>query len=263
MLVQAEEQCAIDYGKTDVVGACAGSQLVLLATPIGAIIDLLEKLGPVLPPDCLITDTGSTKAEIILRAQQVFGEASQRRFLPGHPIAGKELGGIENADAALFAGATWVLTPQGGSSAAVRPEFTSGLHGAFGRLLDQIGANVVMLTAERHDRLCAYLSHLPQMLSTALAACVVDAIGDDQARDLLAGRAFREMTRVAASPYSMWRDIALTNTTNLSDVLLQLEQKLAHIRENLRTRALQEEFDRAHELFDPPKETDDFDPPTF
>jgi prephenate dehydrogenase len=263
VLSEAEARGVVDRGDTDAVRSCVGSQLVVLATPIGAIIDLIEKIGPLLPPDSLITDTGSTKTEIAIRAHQVFGEAAQRRFLPGHPIAGKEVGGIEHADADLFSSATWVLTPQGGSLAAVRPEFGGGMPGEFVRMLDGIGAQVVMLTPERHDRLCAYLSHLPQMLSTALAACVVDAIGEDGAREMLAGRAFREMTRVAASPYSMWRDIALTNTQNLSEVLLQLDQKLAHIRENLRTRALQEEFDRAHELFAPPMPKDDFDPPKF
>ena len=263
VLAEARQAGAIDASEPDPLLACQGSQLVMLATPVGAIIDLLEKIGPVLPPDCLITDTGSTKADIAERAQQVFGEAANRRFLPGHPLTGKERGGIEAAEADLFSGATWALTPRDGAAAAVRPEFTRAPHAEFMGLLESIGANLVMLTPQRHDRLCAYLSHLPQMLATALAACVVDEIGDDPAREMLAGRAFREMTRIAASPYTMWRDIALTNTKNLHDVLLQLEQHLAHIRENLRTRELQEEFDRAHELFEPAKPKDDFEPPRF
>ena len=262
-LAKAHRSGAIDRGELEAIRACEGSELIVLATPVGAIIDLIEKLGPLLPAQTLITDTGSTKMEISARARQVFGEAASRRFLGGHPMAGKEHGGVEHADAELFAGATWVLTPPEGASAAVAPQFTQGLHGEFVRLLTAIGANIVMIPPERHDRLCAYLSHLPQMISTALAACVVEQIGTDTAREMMAGRAFREITRVAASPYSMWRDIALTNTGNLHDVLLQFEQQLAHIRENLRTRELQEMFDRAHELFEPPKPKDDFEPPRF
>ncbi len=263
VLASAIANHVVDVAEPDALLACAGSQLVVLATPVGSIIDFIEKLGPVLSPDCLITDTGSTKVEIAARAKQVFGESATKRFLPGHPIAGRAHGGIEHADAELFTGATWVLTPQGGASDAVRPEFTRSPHAEFIRLLEALGARVVMLTPDRHDRLVAYTSHLPQMLATALAACVMEGVGDDPARELLSGRALEDMTRIAASPYAMWRDIALTNGRNLHDVLLQLEQHLAHIRENLRTRELQEEFERAHQLFEPFKPKDDFDPPKF
>lgn len=263
VLADPQLNLALDSAEPDPLLACAQSQLIVLATPVGAIIDLIEKLGPLLPPDCLITDTGSTKVEIASRAKQVFGDCASRRFLSGHPMAGTAQAGIEHADAELFTGATWVLTPQGGASDAVRPEFTRSLHGEFMLLLEAIGAKVVMLTPERHDRIVAYTSHLPQMVATALAACVMDGVGEDSARELLSARALADMTRIASSPYAMWRDIALTNTKNLHDVLLQLEQHLAHIRENLRTRELQEEFERAHQLFEPFKPKDDFDPPKF
>ena len=98
----------------------------------------------------------------------------------------------------------------------------------------------------RHDRICAWVSHLPQMISTALAASLEDEFGDDAELQAIGGRALREMTRIAGSPYSMWRDIALTNTENIQDALLRLEQRLAHIRENLRTRGLEQEFETAN-----------------
>lgn len=263
VLDAALQRGAIDVVESDAVRACDGSQLILLATPIGAIIDLIERIGPVIPADTLITDTGSTKFEIAARAQQVFGEDAVRRFLPGHPIAGKESGGIANADADLFVDRTWVLTPPGGASASVRPELTRSLHGEYMRLLEAIGANIVLLSPERHDRVCAYTSHLPQMLSTALAACVAEELATDPACEALSGPALRDMTRIARSSYNVWRDVAFTNTKNLHDALLKLEQRLAHIRENLRTRELDTEFDRAHELFEPPKAKDDLDPPKF
>jgi len=99
-----------------------------------------------------------------------------------------------------------------------------------------------------HDRLCAWISHLPQMISTALAAALVEEFGEDAPLLPAGGRALQEMTRIAGSPYSMWRDIAISNKVNLADAMLKVEQRLAHIRENLSTRGLAEEFERAHGL---------------
>ena len=99
-----------------------------------------------------------------------------------------------------------------------------------------------------HDELCAWISHVPQMISTALAATLVEEYGEEAPLMESGGRALREMTRTAASPYSMWRDIGITNKKSIGDALLKLEQRLGHIRENLDTRELEEEFERAHRL---------------
>jgi prephenate dehydrogenase len=96
--------------------------------------------------------------------------------------------------------------------------------------------------------LCAWISHLPQMISTALAATLVEEFGEEAPLLPAGGRALREMTRISASPYSMWRDIAISNRKNLEDALFKVEQRLAHIRENLASRALAEEFEQAHGL---------------
>src|ERR1700723_770385 len=103
-----------------------------------------------------------------------------------------------------------------------------------------------------HDRLCAWISHLPQMISTALAAALVEEFGEEAPLLAAGGRALREMTRISASPYSMWRDVAISNTKNIEDALLKLEQRLAHIRENLGTRQLAEELERANRLRERP-----------
>jgi prephenate dehydrogenase len=105
-----------------------------------------------------------------------------------------------------------------------------------------------VIDLKRHDRLLAWLSHLPQMVATALAASVEDEFGDDPDLYAIGGRALREMTRIASSPYSMWRDIALTNTANIQEAMLRLEQELAHVRENLKTRELAAEFERAQQF---------------
>jgi prephenate dehydrogenase len=233
---------AIDHGFSEPADAVRGSQLVVLATPVLAIVDLIGRLGPGLPPGTLLTDVGSTKAAVVERALSVFGKNAGKRFLAGHPMAGKESSGVEYADADLFQNAVWFLTPLPGQ------HLNEGLFAEFSGWIDRIGSRIAMLPAEDHDRLCAWISHLPQMIATALAAALVEEFGDDAPLLPAGGRALREMTRVAASPYSMWRDIAISNKKNLEDALLKVEQRLAHIRENLSTRALAEEFELAHDL---------------
>jgi len=242
VLARAKVAGAIDEGIADPAQATRSSQIVLLATPVGAILDLIERIGPTLGEGTLLTDVGSTKSEIAARAQAVFGSNAATRFLPGHPMAGKERSGIERADADLFENAVWLVTPLPGQ------DVEAGLSGEFLELVRGIGARVMALDLARHDRLCAWISHLPQMLATALAATVVDELGDDPELLAIGGRALREMTRIASSPYSMWRDIALTNSQNIDEALAQLEQRLAHIRENLRTPELKAEFERGNQF---------------
>jgi prephenate dehydrogenase len=239
VLAKARSRGAIDVGIQDPPQACEKSDVIVLATPVGAIIDLLERLGPVLPLETLITDVGSTKADLLARARDIFGDRARTRFLAGHPMAGKENSGIEQADAGLFTGAVWLFTPQPGQN------IRSGRLGDYVGWIERIGARTLEMDADRHDRVCAWISHLPQMLSTALAATLQEEFGHDPEVEAIGGRALREMTRLARSPYSMWRDIALTNAANIQDALQRLEQRLAHLRENLRTRELETEFDTA------------------
>lgn len=231
---------AIDLGTEDPVEAVAGSDLIVLATPVGGIIDLIERIGPIAPPDSLITDVGSTKKEIIDRARAVFGDKAPQRFLAGHPMAGKEHSGLENAESKLFLNAVWLLVPQ------AQQALDRGKIKDYCELLERVGVRLLKMEPERHDQMCAWVSHLPQMVATALAATLVEELGDNSDLHAIGGRALREMTRIASSPYSMWRDIAHTNTANIEHALARLEQRLVHIRENLRTPSLREEFDHAN-----------------
>jgi prephenate dehydrogenase len=242
VLQRAKRLGAIHAGNTDPLESLHGSDVVVLATPVGAIIELIDRLASHLPPGTLLTDAGSTKLEITLRAQNAFGTQANRRFLAGHPMAGKENSGIEFADPELFLGAVWFFTP------LPKQEIQAGLTGQYAALVKRIGAKIAVLDPAQHDQLCAWISHVPQMISTALAASLVDEYGARAPLLESGGRALREMTRIAASPYSMWRDIALTNKTSIADALLKLEQRLSHIRENLDTRALEEEFELAQNL---------------
>lgn len=242
VLERAKDRGAIDSGMVNSVDAVHGSDLVVLATPVLGILDHIERLAPALPARTLVTDVGSTKLEVAKRAAKSFGRAAGQRFLAGHPMAGKEQAGVEHADADLFEGAAWLFTP------LPRQNVSAGLCGEFLHCAEKLGAKVAILDPVDHDRFCAWISHLPQMISTALAATLVDEFGEDAPVLDIGGRALREMTRISGSPYSMWRDIAITNKDNLGGALLKLEQRLAHIRENLDTKQLADEFERAHEL---------------
>jgi len=244
-LEKARNRSAIDEGYANPGDAVRGSQVVVLATPVLAIIDLMERLGPALPARTLLTDVGSTKSSVAQQALKVFGKNAAKRFLAGHPMAGKELSGVDYADADLFQDAVWFLTPLAGQNLR---NLNEGLIAEFAGWIDQIGARIATVPPDEHDRLCAWISHLPQMISTALAAALVEEYGDEAPLLAAGGRALREMTRISASPYSMWRDVAITNKKNIEDALLKLEQRLAHIRENLGTRQLAEEFEAAHQL---------------
>jgi prephenate dehydrogenase len=242
VLERAQDCGAIDAGTSNPADAVRGSDLVVLATPVIPILDLIGRLGPSLPPKTLVTDVGSTKAEIVQRATKSFGRNAGQKFLAGHPMTGKEHAGVEFADANLFEGAAWLFTPLPGQNVH------AGLCGEFIHCAEKMGAKIAVVDPADHDRFCAWISHLPQMLSTALAAALVDEFGPDAPVLDIGGRALHEMTRISGSPYSMWRDVAITNRTNISDALQKLEQRLAHIRENLDSRELAAEFERAHQL---------------
>jgi prephenate dehydrogenase len=242
VLQQAIKAGAVDAGQSQPFTAARGSQVVVLATPVLGIIDLIDRLGSRLPSKTLLTDVGSTKAQILARAKTVFGKNAAMQFLGGHPMAGREQSGLEFADPDLFQGATWFVTPVRGQ------HIYESASGEYIEWLEKIGARIASIDAEEHDKLCAWISHLPQMISTALAATLVEEYGADAPLLEVGGRALREMTRISSSPYSWWRDVALTNRENLQDALLKLEQRIAHIRENLDTRELAAEFEKAHQL---------------
>jgi prephenate dehydrogenase len=227
--------------------AAQAADVYVLATPVLPILDWMKQLAPHLGEQQLVTDTGSTKTEICVLAEELFNSPGRAAFLPGHPMAGKESGGAALADAALFEGTRWLFTPLPGGAHPLAEEWRTWI--------ERIGAHIQDIDPVRHDEVCAWVSHLPQMLSTALAALLEDTFAPDPegmaAVTAIGGRALRETTRLGASPYSMWRDIALTNTDNIAATLNALEQRLAHLRENLRTPELREEFRTANRFRKP------------
>src|ERR1019366_6413226 len=247
-LTTAQDMGAIDsFVEREAAEATAAScDVTVLCGPVLSILDWMQRLAPVLGEQHLVTDVGSTKVQIAeLAAKLGYNQPGKAHFLPGHPMAGKESGGAALAEASLFQNAMWLFTPAVGvPSSALATEWR--------QWVAKFGARTMDLDPARHDEICAWVSHLPQMLSTALAALLEETFaGDPVGRDeisAIGGRALRETTRLGASPYSMWRDIALSNTEPIAATLHALEQRLAHVRETLRTPELKEEFRLANEF---------------
>lgn len=234
---------AIDEVAGDPIEAAHASEVVLLSMPIFATLDFMAQLSGRLTADHLVTDVGSTKRMISESAAQLYNKPNCPAFLPGHPMAGKERGGASLADANLYRGAVWLFTDD---AAARRTPRAAELVEDWRALVAAMGSRVIDLDPARHDELVAWVSHLPQFVATALSALLEDEVGDAPELKDVGGRALREMTRLGASPYSMWRDIAHTNTEAVERALQAMEQRIAHLRENLRTPELRSEFDQAN-----------------
>ncbi len=233
---------AIDEVFADVTEAVRGADLVILATPVAVILDHLPRLEPHLSPRALITDVGSTKRRICERAAELYTHGAL--FLGGHPMAGKERSGIANADARIFENARYVLTP-------AKPEdLDDDRVQAFRALVTAIGARPLTSDPATHDLAVAYLSHLPQLLSSSLASLIEEKHTAGDLSLELAATGFRDMTRLAESPYSIWRDICLTNIENIQVALEALTQKLESMKLHLSDRELEREFHQASRLRD-------------
>jgi prephenate dehydrogenase len=234
---------AVDSIATDALQAAREAQVVVLAVPIYATLDYMEQLSGVLGSEHLITDVGSTKAQIAAAAGRLFNTPDRAAFLPGHPMAGKERGGAALGDAGLFRGAVWLFTDD---PTWRRSQQSATLTKSWREWVVAMGCRTIDLDPVRHDELVAWVSHLPQFVATALSALLEEEVGNAPELKDVGGRGLREMTRLGASPYSMWRDIAHTNTEAIQNTLLKLEQRLAHIRENLKTPELRDEFEKAN-----------------
>jgi len=238
---------AVDDGARDFASAVRGADLVIIATPVGVILDSLSQLKANAKPGALVTDVGSTKRLICRRALEILGD--EPKFLGGHPLAGKERSGFENADAKLFEKARYVLTP-------VTPDDLKDKRvKAFSSLVELVGARPFVADPQSHDRAMAFLSHLPQLLSTGLASLIAEQSGEDFLPTEMAASGFRDVTRLAESPYDIWRDICLTNIENIQSALEALIDKLEHMKVHLTDRELQREFKQALKLREKLRET--------
>lgn len=194
-------------GELPVREAAQSADLLYLAQPISRILEILPELDAWVRPDALITDAGSTKNAIVQRAADTI---SGCQFLGGHPMAGREQRGVDAADPGLFRGRPYVLTP--GSPAELdRPRVRE-----FIQWIEKIGAFTLILDAVEHDRIVAYTSHLPQLVSTGLAALLADRA---EAQSRVFGPALVDSTRLALSSFDIWGDILATNRQEIGAAL--------------------------------------------
>ena len=213
------EESALANGVIEAVRPTSSPDLVVIATPAGSVTGLVNGvLKQFSGPNVIVTDVTGVKGSIV---QGVV----DHRFLGGHPMAGSEGRGLAGAQADLFQGCTWVLTPTEQTS----PETYGRLHG----ILREIGANVVAVSAEDHDRLVAIASHVPHLLAGALMNEASRVAEQDAVLLQLAAGGFRDMTRVAAGDPSIWPDILFENRTAVITALAALEERLGVLREAL------------------------------
>jgi prephenate dehydrogenase len=249
VLERALELGVVDEVSPQLQEAVKGADLVYIALPVGLAIERLPEIARHVPGHALVTDACSTKRALCTAADKCFSEGVL--FLGGHPMAGSEVSGIDGADASLFHGAKYALvgTAAEGASGVGPIEHGDTRIADFVRLLEAIGARPIWMDAETHDRATAFVSHLPQLVSIALAGVTREATDQTGLPLTLAGRGLRDALRLAGSPYSVWRDIVLTNTDNLDMALDRLMQAIEHLRAHLRQRELEEEFAAANDVY--------------
>ena len=210
---------AVDVGADDLV-VLAEVDLVILAAPVRQNVAILADLDANVRQSAVVTDTGSTKREIVAAAR---GLPPRLTFIGGHPLAGAAEGGLEHARPDLFAGRPWLLTAEddlGGEAMTRLSAFVRALR-----------AEPRAMTVAAHDRVLAFLSHLPQFTASALMQVVGDAVGQEGLA--LAGRGLADTTRLAASPADIWRDIAATNVDEIGGALDALIALLQDLRRDL------------------------------
>jgi prephenate dehydrogenase len=236
---------AVERGFVDAVeesferGEVCEADLIYLASPIGGIIDFLRTRPKQIRPGAIVTDAGSSKAEICRVARESLPKGVT--FIGGHPMAGGENTGVQYARADLFDRATYALMIGQGTDEVQFDRFNS--------LVETIGARVLLARPEDHDAAVALISHLPQLVASALASLLGpgrDAeVADRELARALAATGWRDMTRLAGSAWSVWRDICLTNQPNISNALGSLIAELQSLKDALDAR----DFNRARELF--------------
>jgi prephenate dehydrogenase len=243
VLHEAQSRNAVDAAfSADLAPALGNADLVYIALPIGATLDLLPEIARFAPGHALITDACSTKVRITEDAADLFPDDSTNLFLGGHPMAGRELSGITHADADLFRNNTYALIGASSDSQDARIS-------AFVKILEKLGARPLWLGAQQHDYAVGLASHLPQLAAVALGSFLYDHLDENGLPITLAGPGLRDSLRLAGSPYSTWRDIVLTNKEVLSAALDLFARRLDDLRERLASRDLEADFDAANELY--------------
>ena len=233
---------AIDEGTVNLEEGIKEADVVILATPVKTILDLLSQINPFLKKECLITDAGSTKKQIVKRANKMLSK--DIHFIGGHPMVGSEKYGIDSADSHLFQDKTYILTPTNKSN-LVALEKTSSI-------IRMIGAKRLILDPLDHDRIVGAVSHLPQILAVSLTNMISMLAQEENNNNYFKaiGGGFKDMTRIASSPYKIWEDICKTNQENILKMIQEFRNYLRVLEGKLKNdpSSLKEEFQKAQML---------------
>ena len=220
-LEKAQARGVIDEICDDPGVAVGKADVVVLATPVNTINDLLKKISPYLSPDKVVTDVGSVKSGILESAREHLGDHF-RRFVPGHPVAGKEKSGIDAAAVGLYENHKVILTPTGDTDA----DAVELVH----ELWASTGAQLSYMDPVDHDRILSITSHLPHMLAYVMMDFLATSSDPDRCFEMAAG-GFYDFTRTASSDPEMWRDIALMNRREILDSITAYQGKLSSLAE--------------------------------
>lgn len=222
---------AIDIGASSLSAAVHDADIVFLCTPVSSILSLIPDIASQIKKNAIVTDVGSTKSKIVRTAKKLF--RSNGIFIGGHPMAGSEGKGVEFADALLFQNATYMLCAEQSQKRKIS---------ALTSLLHSIGARVLFLSAKEHDAVAATISHLPQLVAVAMMTMVGKKNKTNPAFLQLAAGGFRDITRIASSPYEMWRDILASNSKEIRSIIKEFSSLLNRFETDLRTQHTQTNF---------------------
>ena len=233
---------AIDEGTVNLEEGIKEADIVIIATPVKTILNILIQINPFLKKGCIVTDTGSTKGQIVERADKVLSK--DIFFIGGHPMAGSEKYGIESANPHLFQDKTYILTPAHKSNLRALEKISL--------LIKMIGANRLILDPLEHDRIVSAVSHLPQIIAVSLINMISELVQKENNNNYFkaVGEGFKNMTRIASSPYKIWEDICDTNQENILEMIQKFRNYLELIEGKLKNdpRSLKEEFQKASKL---------------
>jgi prephenate dehydrogenase len=232
----AFQKRAVDNATTNLAEAMRGADLVFLAPPVGQVKALCEELAPHVREGAIVTDAGSTKAEMVKECAPIFG--SKAHFIGGHPLAGSERTGVEHARGDLFNNATWILTPSAETPASETEKLKA--------LIDGIGAVALVLDPQTHDQLLAVTSHIPHITAAALVHLFATAQKEHELVEKLIAGGWRDSTRIAAGSPEMWRDICVANAPSIGKSLDELIAELQKLRSLLE----EKNGDELHDWFE-------------
>lgn len=243
-LKRAKKLGAIDEFFTDFQYGVKEADLVVICTPVGLIAPTIKRILPALKTGCIVTDVGSVKTPIVENAEKILRH-KKIHFIGGHPMAGSEQAGINNAQSNLFKKAAWILTP--GEHTSLRE--LAGLH----QLIRRTGATVVLLNPKTHDRIVSVTSHVPHLLAASLVNFMQEQDRKNKNTGQLTAGGFRDMTRIASSSPEIWADISMMNRQEIIKALSQFNSLTGRMLRALKANKSKEVF----RLFAQAKQTRD------